>query len=123
MKTSILVIEDDDITMDMMIFLLNSLGYTVIPALNGPAGLAMAKADPPGLIICDIKMPELDGYQVLESLRADPDRRVATIPIIAVTALAMNGDQEQIIAAGFDAYLGKPVEVDALRRAVEQHLA
>jgi CheY-like chemotaxis protein len=119
-NTSILVIEDDDINMDIMIFALNSLGWSAIPALNGPVGLAIAKAERPCLILCDIRMPHLDGYGVLAGLRADSS--VATIPILAVTSLVHPQDGDHLIAAGFDGYLGKPIQLDALKSALLKHL-
>ena len=72
MKPKVLVIEDNAANMDLMIFVLNALGLIVIPALNGPAGLAIARAEIPDLIICDIQMPHLDGYAVLEALKLTP---------------------------------------------------
>ncbi len=122
MKSSILVIEDNDINMDMMIFILNAMGHTVIPALNGPAGLVIAKSVKPDLVICDIQMPELDGYAVLAALKTDPDPSISTIPIIAITAMAMKGDEALLLKAGFDGYLSKPIEVDDLRQLLQKHL-
>ena len=120
MRTTILVIEDNDINMDMMIFVLQALGIVVLPALNSPAGLAMARSERPCLIICDIQMPELDGYGVLQGVKSDP--AVAHIPIIALTALAMAGDGERLLAAGFDGYLSKPVDFDDLKSELRKHL-
>ncbi len=119
-SSSILLIEDNVLNMDYMIFALNALGLSVIPALNGPAGLAIAKTQKPCLILCDIVMAELDGYGVLAALRADP--AVRTIPVVAVTAMAMQGDRDRLLAAGFDGYLAKPVSLDDLKREVYQHL-
>lgn len=120
MKPTILVIEDNDINMDLMIFVLNALGLAVIPALNGPAGLAIAKSQRPDLILCDIQMPHLDGYAVLGALRSDP--AFSGIPVIAVTALAMLGDGDQLLAQGFDGYLSKPIELDQLKAELATHL-
>jgi CheY-like chemotaxis protein len=121
-KQSILVIEDNDINMDMMIFLLKALGYEVLPALNGPAGLSMAMALRPKLIICDIQMPQLDGYAVLHALKTDPEPAISTIPIIAVTAMAMRGDEADLMKAGFDGYLSKPVEFNDLKILLQRYL-
>lgn len=120
MSPKILVIEDNDINMDLMIFILTAFGLNVIPALNGLAGLAIAKAEVPDLIICDIHMPLLDGFGVLAALRSDPT--TTHIPVVAITALAMAGDSERLLAAGFNGYLSKPVEFDQLRVTVSNHL-
>jgi CheY-like chemotaxis protein len=120
MSPSILLIEDNEINMDMMIFVLNALGLAAIPALNGPAGLAIARSMLPDLIICDIQMPHLDGFGVLRALKSDP--AMCGIPIIAVTAMAMVGDGERLIAAGFDSYLGKPIEFDDLKLELMKYL-
>lgn len=114
MKAAILVIDDNDINMDMMIIVLNSMDHPVIPALNGPAGLAIARSQRPSLILCDIQMPELDGFALLNALRADPDPLVSGIPVVAVTAMAETGGGKRLFDAGFDGYLGKPVDIDAL---------
>lgn len=113
MKPRVLVIEDNDSNMDLMIFVLKALGLTAIPALNGPAGLAIARSELPDLIICDIQMPHLDGFAVLSALKSDP--KLSAIPVIAVTALAMRGDGERLLARGFDGYLSKPVEFEHLK--------
>lgn len=113
MKPKILLVEDNDINMDLMIFVLNSLDLAVIPALNGPAGLAIARSQVPDLIFCDIQMPHLDGYGVLAGLRAEST--LAHIPVIAVTAMAMAGDGQRLLAAGFSGYLSKPIEFEQLK--------
>ena len=120
MKPTILVIEDNDINMDLMIFVLNAMKLNVIPALNGPAGLAIALSERPDLIICDIQMPHLDGYAVLNALKSNPE--VSGIPVIAVTAMAMLGDGERLLAQGFDGYLSKPIEFDELKAELIEHL-
>ncbi|MEJ7747567.1 MAG: response regulator [Luteimonas sp.] len=120
MSASILLIEDNDINMDVMILILNGLGLEVIPALNGPAGLAIARSQRPDLILCDIAMPHLDGFGVLNAVKSDPD--TASIPVIAVTAMAADGDGARLLAAGFDSYLSKPVEIDDLKRELARYL-
>ncbi|MES2898891.1 MAG: response regulator [Pseudomonadota bacterium] len=122
-NASILVIEDNGLTMDMMIFVLMAMGYRVIPALNGPVGLSIARAERPQLIFCDICMPELDGYGVVKALRADPDPSVSGIPVIAVTASLAEDQVALLLAAGFSAYLPKPLDLDQLNAALRQHLA
>ncbi len=120
MMPRILVIEDNDIAMNLMIYVLNALGLTVIPALNGPAGLAIAKAELPDLIMCDIQMPHLDGHAVLDAVRTNPT--ISKTPVIAVTALSMVGDGERLLARGFDGYLSKPIEFNELKNELRKHL-
>jgi CheY-like chemotaxis protein len=120
MGSSVLIIEDDDTSMDLMIFLLNSMGLLAIPALNGPAGLAIAKSQSPALILCDIQMPHLDGMAIIRHLKSDPD--LCQIPVVAVTAMAMEGDEQRLRQAGFDGYLGKPIDIRALTDTLLPHL-
>ncbi len=122
MNKSILVIEDNGLTMDMMILVLMSKGFRVIPALNGPAGLSIARAERPRLIFCDIQMPELDGYGIVEALKSDPEPSVSSIPIIAVTSLVGEQDRALLLAAGFSDYLAKPLDLDDLDTALQRHL-
>ena len=107
MPARILVIEDDPNTMELMTYLLTAFGHTPLTAGNGVAGVALASAEQPDLIVCDIQLPELDGYGVARALAEDP--RLSDIPLIAVTALAMVGDREKILAVGFDGYMSKPI--------------
>jgi CheY-like chemotaxis protein len=120
MKPKILIIEDNEINMDLMIFVLNALGLSVIPALNGPAGLAIARSEIPDLIFCDIMMAHLDGHGVLAALKAESS--LEHIPVIAVTALAMAGDGARLIAQGFDGYLSKPIDFDELKQELTRQL-
>ena len=106
----ILIIEDNPTNMELMVYLLTAFGYTPMTASDGVSGLAMARAHLPDLIISDIHLPRLDGYGVLSALKADPALR--HIPVLAVTALAMVGDRERLLTAGFDGYIGKPIEPD-----------
>lgn len=121
MLPTILVIEDNEINMDLVIFLLRSMDMVVLPALNGPAGLAMAKKLRPSIILCDIQMPELDGFAVLNALRGNA--KFANIPVVALTALAMDGDRERMLAAGFDGYLSKPIDLEELQLEIRTQLA
>lgn len=120
MKPRILVIEDNEINLEMMIFVLEALGLTVIPALNGHDGLAFAQAEPPDLIICDVQMPQLDGYAVLSALKSNP--ALARIPVIALTAMAMSGDAARLLGQGFDGYLSKPVSFGLLKIELNNRL-
>jgi two-component system cell cycle response regulator len=106
--TRILVVEDDPPSRELVTYLLEESGYTVLTANDGNAGLEKARTDHPDLIICDVQLPKLDGYGVVRQLKEDPV--LGNIPIVAVTALAMVGDRSRILSAGFDGYITKPIE-------------
>jgi two-component system cell cycle response regulator DivK len=103
----VLVVEDNPTNMTLAIFLLNKAGHTVISAIDAEAGLSLARTEQPNLILMDIQLPGMDGLQATALLKADEATRA--IPVIALTALAMKGDEERIRAAGCDGYIGKPM--------------
>ncbi len=107
MPARILVIEDDPNTLELLTYLLTAFGHTVLTANNGIDGLAVAAAERPDLIACDIQLPQLDGFGVARALAKDPE--LGAIPLIAVTAFSMVGDREAILGAGFDDYISKPI--------------
>ncbi len=104
----ILVIEDNPINLELMTYLLRAWGHEPISATDGQAGLDAARRDPPDLVVCDIQMPGLDGYEVARALKADPV--LARVPLLAVTAFAMVGDHDRALRAGFDGHFAKPIE-------------
>ena len=106
----ILIIEDNPTNMELMVYLLTAFGYTPLMAVDGVSGVQTARETNPDLIICDIHLPKLDGYGVVAALKEDEQLR--HVPVLAVTALAMVGDRERLLAAGFDGYIGKPIEPD-----------
>jgi diguanylate cyclase (GGDEF)-like protein/PAS domain S-box-containing protein len=116
----ILIIEDNATNMELMVYLLRAFGYTPLSASDGEAGVAAARRERPDLIICDVHLPKLDGYGVVAALKADPE--VQHIPALAVTALAMVGDREKLLEAGFDGYIGKPIEPDTFVTHIESFL-
>jgi diguanylate cyclase (GGDEF)-like protein/PAS domain S-box-containing protein len=116
----ILIIEDNPTNMELMVYLLNAFGYTPLMAHDGEEGVATARRELPDLIICDVHLPKLDGYGVVAQLKQDPALR--PIPALAVTALAMVGDRERLLAAGFDGYIGKPIEPDTFVAQIESFL-
>jgi CheY-like chemotaxis protein len=120
MPARILVIEDDPNTLELMTYLLTAFGHTVLTAENGVAGLAMARAERPDLIACDIQLPQLDGLGVARELAKDPE--LAGIPLIAVTAFSMVGDRETILSAGFDDYISKPIEPEKFVAQLDRYL-
>jgi two-component system cell cycle response regulator len=120
MAARILIVEDHPANMEMMTFLLESFGYATLSAFDGEQGLQMAARELPDLIVCDVHLPKLDGYGVVRQLKALPAAR--DIPVIAVTALAMVGDREKLLQAGFDDYISKPIEPERFIGQVESHL-
>ncbi|MGE5467377.1 MAG: response regulator [Ignavibacteria bacterium] len=120
MATRILIVEDHPANMEMMSFLLEAFGYATIGAADGEQGLAAARRERPDLIVCDVHLPKRDGYGVVRDLKASPDTR--GIPVIAVTALAMVGDREKLLQAGFDDYVSKPIDPERFVPEVESHL-
>jgi CheY-like chemotaxis protein len=104
----ILVVEDNPDNRDLMTYLLNAFGHEVSAAENGELAIAAICEGRFELIICDVHLPRMDGHQVVQTLKADPALR--SLPVIAVTALAMVGDRERLLASGFDGYIAKPID-------------
>jgi two-component system, cell cycle response regulator DivK len=103
----VLVVEDNPANMTLATFLLKSAGHTVLAATDAESGLTLARSEQPDLILMDIQLPGMDGLQATALLKADEATRA--IPVIALTALAMKGDEERIRAAGCDGYIAKPL--------------
>jgi CheY-like chemotaxis protein len=120
MNTHILVIEDNATNLELMTYLLEAFGHTITGACDGEAGVEAASRMAPDLILCDLALPKLDGYGVASRLRADP--KLKTVPLIAVTASAMVGDRDRVIAAGFDGYISKPIVPETFVADVEAYL-
>lgn len=120
MATRILIVEDHPANMEMMTFLLEAFGYATIAAIDGDEGVEAARRELPDLVVCDVHLPRRDGYEVVRELKAMPQTR--GIPVIAVTALAMVGDREKLLQAGFDDYVSKPIEPERFVGQVEAHL-
>jgi two-component system, cell cycle response regulator DivK len=112
MMATILLVEDNEMNYDMLSRRLRRKGYDVLIATDGQAGLEMARAEMPALILMDMSLPVLDGWEATRQLKAAAETRA--IPIIALTAHAMAGDRDQALAAGCDDYDSKPVEFDRL---------
>lgn len=120
MTACILVIEDNAANVELMTYLLGAFGYQVVSASDGEAGLNLALHIAADLIICDIEMPNLNGFEVLRALRGQHGAR--QIPILAVTAYAMAGDREKVLGAGFDGYVSKPIDPETFVNEVEAFL-
>jgi two-component system, cell cycle response regulator DivK len=119
-KPLILVADDRPSSRELLRLVLERAGYAVIEAEDGQQALEQARAESPDLILLDLQMPGLDGYQVLAALRGEA--RFADLPVLALTASAMRGDKENILAAGFTDYLAKPAGPDLLRETVARLL-
>jgi two-component system, cell cycle response regulator DivK len=119
-RAKILLIEDNPNNRYLVSFLLEGRGHEVVPAHDGPAGIALALSLKPALILLDIQLPEMDGHEVARRLKAD--LASATIPIVAVTSFAMSGDRERALAAGCDGYIEKPIDPETFVAQVEAHL-
>lgn len=116
----ILIIEDNPANIELMSFLLSAYGHAPVSAADGPRGVAAARSERPDLIACDVNLPGMDGFAVLAELKGDP--ALAGVPILAVTALAMTGDREKVLAAGFDGYISKPIEPESFVAELEAFL-
>ena len=117
----ILIIEDNPANMKLASLLLLKVGHTVLCATDAETGLTMARADQPDLILMDIQLPGMDGLAATALLKEDA--MTATIPIIALTAMAMKEDQEKTRAAGCDAYIAKPLRYQELYEVIDAFLA
>lgn len=120
MTTRILIVEDHTPNLELMSYLLSAFGYTTLGAEYGASGLETAGREKPDLIICDIQLPDISGYEVAGRLKQDAGMR--DIPLVAITALAMVGDRERILKAGFDGYIAKPITPETFVADVERFL-
>jgi two-component system cell cycle response regulator DivK len=117
----ILIVEDNPANMSLAVFLLRSAGHTVLSATDAEAGLTLARDEQPHLILMDIQLPGMDGLEATMLLKGDEATRA--IPVIALTALAMKGDEERIRAAGCDGYIAKPMRYKEFQATVTAQLA
>jgi two-component system cell cycle response regulator DivK len=115
----ILVVEDNEKSMKLFRDVLQATGYHILEATTGGRAVELAVEHAPAVVLMDIQLPDIDGVEALGRLRAD--ERTASIPVLALTAQAMHGDRERFLAAGFDGYLSKPVDVVELLGTVRQH--
>lgn len=117
----ILVVEDNADNMLLTSMLLESVGHTVLGAVDAEAGLMLARTGRPDLILMDIQLPGMDGLAATVILKHDPLTR--DMPVFAVTALAMTGDEERIRAAGCDGYIAKPIGIQEFLATIAQQIA
>ena len=115
----VLIVEDNQRSMKLFRDVLTATGYRTLEATTGTQAVELAIEYAPDLVLMDIQLPDVDGVEALGRLRAD--ERTAPVPVLALTAQAMHGDREHFLAAGFDGYLSKPVDVVELLGTVRRH--
>jgi two-component system, cell cycle response regulator DivK len=119
MTASILLVEDNEKNMKLVRDVLQAADYDVIEAWTGRRAVELAREHRPDLVLMDVQLPDIDGVTALAALRGE--ERTASIPVLALTAQAMAGDREKFLAAGFDGYLAKPVDIAVLVDAVGEY--
>ena len=119
MSNNVLYIEDNPDNMMLVQRALEARGYHLLKAKNGLDGVSTAEAEEVDLILLDINLPDIDGYEVAQRLRKSSKRSLATVPIIAITANALKGDAEKALDAGCDVYMSKPINIRELWARVE----
>lgn len=117
---TVLLVEDNEKNMKLLRDVLTAKGYAVLEATSGEQAVALALADGPQLVLMDVQLPGIDGVEALRRVRADA--RAAGIPVLALTAQAMEGDRDRFLAAGFDGYLSKPVDIVELLATVAAYM-
>ena len=121
MSRKILVVEDNEMNMQLVEFLLEEGGFDILKATSGEEALAMTHGEPaPDLILMDIHLPGMDGLSVVRAMKSD--NRTSRIPILALTAHAMRGDRDRFLEAGCDGYISKPIDVKTFISSIEQYL-
>ena len=118
--STILIAEDNAVNRELLRELLETRGHTVKEACNGQEAIQAVEESLPDVLLLDIGMPILDGYAVIRKIRENPS--LAVLPVLGVTAYAMQGDREKILASGFDGYLSKPVNAKALDQELDRLL-
>lgn len=120
MTARLVLVEDHPDNMELMAYLLKAAGYTYRCATDGAQGMEMIRQERPDLIVCDLQMPVMDGFEVLKQLRQDES--LCHTPIVAVTALSMPQDREMVLRAGFDGYFSKPIDPERFVAQLETWL-
>jgi CheY-like chemotaxis protein len=120
MPARILIAEDNEANLALVEYLLRAAGHRTVAATDGHEAVRLAREVRPDLLICDLQMPEVDGYSVLAQVRDDPTLR--EMPVIALTAFSRRIDRTTVLVAGFDGYLSKPIDPEEFIEQVEQYL-
>ena len=121
MAARVLLVEDNPANLALMQYLLQASGYSTLTAVDGREGVAVAQRESPDVILMDLQMPIVNGYEAARQVKEDPALR--DVPIIAVTAFAMVGDRDKILARGFDGYIAKPIAPERFVSEVEAFIA
>ena len=119
-RKKVLIVEDNELNMKLFHDLLTAFGYQTIQTRDGTKALELARSEKPDLVLMDIQLPEVSGLDVTKWLKSDPE--LAGIPVIAVTAFAMKGDEQRIREGGCEAYLSKPISVASFIATVKRFL-
>ncbi len=117
----VLIVEDNELNMKLFNDLLEAHGYTTLQTKDGREALSIARTHRPDLILMDIQLPDVSGLEITKWLKADKELRA--IPVVAVTAFAMKGDEEKIRQGGCEGYIAKPISIAGFMRVVEYYLA
>lgn len=120
MKPCVLVIEDNLANAELVVYLLTSFGCRALTAFDGESGLAMARTERPDLVLCDLQLPGIDGFEVVRQMRQLDAMR--GVPLVALTASAMIGDDDRILSRGFDGYISKPIDPSGFIALIQRHL-
>lgn len=120
MAKTVLIVEDNELNMKLFNDLLEAHGYVTLKTANGHDAMDLARRHRPDLILMDIQLPEISGEDIMQWLKADPDLR--PIPIVAVTAFAMKGDEQKIREGGCEAYISKPISVISFLQTIDSYL-
>jgi len=120
MSKTVMIVEDNELNMKLFNDLLESQGYLTIKTANGMEALDLARAHHPDLILMDIQLPEVSGLEVTKWLKEDEELR--DIPVVAVTAFAMKGDEERILAGGCEGYISKPISVPHFLETIANYI-
>ena len=120
MPKKVMIVEDNELNMKLFKDLIEACGYETVRTANGREAVELARAHMPNLILMDIQLPEVSGLDVTQWLKADDE--LCTIPVIAVTAFAMKGDEERIRKGGCEAYISKPIQVPKFIETIKSYL-
>src|SRR5581483_3313039 len=122
MTCRVLIVEDDAVSQELMGFLIRAFGHEVLTAGNGREGVEAARRELPALILMDVRMPVMTGLEAVLELKRDISAAIRHIPVIAVTAFAMVGDRDQMLRAGFDGYITKPINPETFLQQIQPYL-
>jgi len=119
-KKTVLIVEDSELNMRLFNDLLEAFGYRTVKTRDGRTAVQLARENMPDLIVMDIQLPEISGLEITDRLKKDT--QLKNIPVVAVTAFAMRGDEQKILAAGCDAYLSKPISVTTFLETIRRFI-